>query len=510
MKRLILIVRNRPYIILTIHLVIMLLCLCGVALTIAFDIDYSLAIYILCITGTVLTLWCIVSWWALRNELFSPYILFLVCAILFNFGQPLLEAFKLNSQGILNGNFSHGTIFYTVLFGVLSFVAFHLGAIISVLRRSSPVCRVVTKNAAINLSSTRFVGWVLLGVSIVPDIIDISRNIATVMVGGYFAMYQLAMKQGVDSLTNFLSALIVPACLFLLSGSRDNKLCRWISLVVLCLHSICWAFLGARSAAFLPLIAYAWLWHRTVKPFSLKALCISAAIILVVLFPLIRVIRDTAGSDRSSVSGVMNSYSTLDSPIVAAISEMGGSMITVASTIELVPSHRPFDYGVGYLYAIRFITPNSLWSMQSEYPSYSLWLVWNVAPITAAMGGGLGYSFLAEAYINFGWVGGILFIFVIGYLVASFYHYIEKRGIPGMYAMGASFLASLLFFARSESMYCTRPLLWYALFPYALVHVVYYHLLARQNRCTERPGKQDLVDTFRQLPAAEVTDHAPH
>ena len=74
---------------------------------------------------------------------------------------------------------------------------------------------------------------------------------------------------------------------------------------------------------------------------------------------------------------------------------------------QLRPRWRDYEMGVGYAYAISTLFPNLFWkihpAMEHELPSS--WLTWQVDPYTASQGGGLGFSFIAEAYFNFGYIG---------------------------------------------------------------------------------------------------------
>ena len=61
----------------------------------------------------------------------------------------------------------------------------------------------------------------------------------------------------------------------------------------------------------------------------------------------------------------MDAYTALESPNVRIVSEMGGSLRTVAYTVELVPETRPHDDGQGYLFALDARTGKVLWKFQT-------------------------------------------------------------------------------------------------------------------------------------------------
>jgi O-antigen polysaccharide polymerase Wzy len=83
-------------------------------------------------------------------------------------------------------------------------------------------------------------------------------------------------------------------------------------------------------------------------------------------------------------------------------------------------------------------------------------------------GGSYGYSFIAEAYLNFGWAAPI-FLFFLGAIYGRLMRWTLNGNDPTKMAIMGIFLSSVLFFARSSLMNVVRPLCWYALIPYFFV-----------------------------------------
>jgi len=185
------------------------------------------------------------------------------------------------------------------------------------------------------------------------------------------------------------------------------------------------------------------------------------------VFPLIRETRALSGEERS-LSTLSAWFDPIDNPAVSSVSEMGGSMRTIAYTTTLVPSSRPFDQGLGYAYGALTLFPNLFWSIHPTVARgiYSDWLVNAVDPWTAARGGGLGFSFIAEAYLNFGPFGPIIVMFIFGFLLGRVSSWADCTRDPVALAMIATILAFILRFPRDETASILRPLVWYALGPY--------------------------------------------
>jgi hypothetical protein len=91
------------------------------------------------------------------------------------------------------------------------------------------------------------------------------------------------------------------------------------------------------------------------------------------------------------------------------------------------------------------------------------------APQMADVGGyfTFGFSFIAEAYFNFGWYGAPLALGIMGFFLGRFFLWADKSNDPAKIAMVGAFTAFFLIFARGESHEVVRYIVWYSLIPYA-------------------------------------------
>jgi hypothetical protein len=103
--------------------------------------------------------------------------------------------------------------------------------------------------------------------------------------------------------------------------------------------------------------------------------------------------------------------------------------------------------------------------------------------MVAAAGGGLGYSFIAEAYLNFGWFGAPIWLAFIGYLLMRLFMQSDTSD-PARHAMVASFLSFFFVFTRGESAIVVRGLVWYACLPYLLAAILTIRGRRREVRTT--------------------------
>lgn len=456
-------------------LIVLALLLAG-ALASAVPIDADAVLPASTLSFGLLASWTLLSWCKVQGTLFDPYALFLVSSWLFNGAQVLLEIFGLNRRGILGGKFSSETLLATVYLVALAISAMHLGA----LWASSPQ-QVIgqtlngrMRQFAHNAWHTRGVGWILFAIAIGPAISNLSEAVRMVMSGGYMSLYQRTLETSYSSAPRLLANFLVPSALSILAGSKSRRMGILMSAFIIVVYAIGMFFLGGRAAAATALVAYIWLYSRTVRPIPAGILIAPALAIVFIVFPLVGAMRNSSGDNRISSESVVNAWSAMDNPVVVSFSEVGSSMSAVSHTLDLVPTVRPFDAGASYLYALLMVMPNLAWEVHptSAHGTLSLWLVKTVAPATAALGGGLGYSFIAETYENFDWVGVPLVMLVLGWCAGKLSSIVGTRRDPAVLALAATLLSFALIYPRSETSDLVRNVSWYGYVPFLLTRLL--------------------------------------
>jgi oligosaccharide repeat unit polymerase len=447
----------------------------GVAASLG-DLDAEATLPVAGLVFVALALWTVWSWFKLHGTLLEPYGLFLMSSWTFNGGQVFLEVLHLNNNGVLGGVFSPFTTLKTEYLVALAICALHMGALwASRTGQSAPRANLWPGTAHQDLAwHTRWVGWFLLLVSIGPAIWVFWDAGQTVLSGGYLSLYQRTFDIGLATGPRVLANFLIPSALLLLAGSKAKRTGVVISAAITVTGSLAMFFLGGRGAAATALVAYVWLYSRTIRPIPARLLILPALLLGFVVFPLVRVVRDARGLDRTSVDFVSSAWSAIDNPVVGTLAEMGYSMSTVAYTLELVPTARPFDGGVSYLYALLAGFPNVAWSVHptTAHGTLSAWLVYTVMPYAAAQGSGLGYSFIAEAYENFGWIGVPLVLLVFGWIAGKLSEAVRGRSDPAILALAATLLLTAILYARAETADLVRNACWYAIVPYLLVRLL--------------------------------------
>ena len=86
----------------------------------------------------------------------------------------------------------------------------------------------------------------------------------------------------------------------------------------------------------------------------------------------------------------------------------------------------------------------------------------------------LGFSFIAEAFLNFGAAGAAVFVMILGALLSRLVSWAYGGRDPARIAVIATLCSSLLIFTRGESLFQMRFLVWYVLAPYCMVRGLAY------------------------------------
>lgn len=443
----------------------------------AIDFVYGISVLI-----TLQFVWSLWSWRVVTGNWFDPYTIFLVAAYLFNGGKAFLEVFRLNEYGIENFvsndgyllfSFSTDTIARALLLVSLGLGSVHLGALWAAtsMRKHYVSYSVSTLKSA---QSSRLVGWFFLVISFVPMVFTIVEKYRIVLQSGYFGLFQRQPVTGLGNLHQVLASFMVPGILFLLAGSKGRPRLLVFCTLIMSIYILIQAFTGTRLWWAMPLIAFVWLWHRQIAPIPRIILWLGAAGIMFVVFPAIMAARNLPGAERLTLGVYIDQFFSLKNPIITTLQEMGGTLLTVAHTLELIPAIRDFDLGSGYLYAILTVFPNLFWEIHPTVARglFAHWLVATVAPATYYAGGGYGFSFIGEAYANFGWIGTPAFLGLVGFLFAKFALWGRISNEPARAAAVASFLAFFLIYVRGESALVIRSLVWYAFLPYIMVRLL--------------------------------------
>jgi len=399
------------------------------------------------------------------GSIVSPYWLFILVASLFNGGHAFLDLFGANPNGVMDSQFSILTTSSTILYSALSMMLLHLGALWRVTREPARVREPESPDR--DKGSIRL-GLLMILISVVPMFLQLYEDVSAVLNVGYFGLYQRAVRTNIDAWQAILAQFMLPGAFLLAAASKQERLLRRLSVVIVSVYVLSYIFMGYRGVAGAAIAAYGWIWHTRVAKLPLYPSLMAGVLFVFLLFPMIRSHRSTVGEDRLSWSAFVHALDDYDNPATASVSEMGGTMSTTAYTMDLVPSDRAFEYGQTYLFAALTIVPNVFGTPLHpaiEHGTASEWLARTVSYQGAAAGGGIGYSFIAEAYLNFGWMGPPLVMILMGFLLAAMECYAARSTSPAAAALMGVILYFALIYARAESSNIVRAIVWCGFMP---------------------------------------------
>jgi hypothetical protein len=248
------------------------------------------------------------------------------------------------------------------------------------------------------------------------------------------------------------SMTLVPTGFFLAAAGARWRQLPWVLTAAGAWTALILA-LGFRGYALVPVITLVAVLHQRGlrAPRWLQAAALAACLILI---PAIRDLRAERLSERT-----LSRLLARSAPL-AALEEAGGSLRALVHTVQFVDTE-PFRWGRTYWQALKSALPNIAldWSGGSYIgftdlpPSH--WLTLQAAPETYRAQGGLGFSAVAEPYLNFGaWGVGVYFC-LLGFGLVSAGRW--DRGLPTRLAFWAVIFGPLLWTVRNDFHGFFRP-----------------------------------------------------
>jgi hypothetical protein len=129
--------------------------------------------------------------------------------------------------------------------------------------------------------------------------------------------------------------------------------------------------------------------------------------------------------------------------------------------MTLVPSRYDYFWGKTYLWAIARSVPNIQFKPREWGFVSSVWITKETAPETYQRYGGLGFSVVAEAFINLGPLGSGLILFLLGSITARLERLLARNAVNvWQTAWFMIFLIVLLEHVRNTAVVLIRGFMW--------------------------------------------------
>ncbi len=218
--------------------------------------------------------------------------------------------------------------------------------------------------------------------------------------------------------------------------------------------------IGARAqvaAALLPLIIG---YHYFVKRIRLW-IGIPLFLGMLIMFGVIGIGRRAESLAPSDIFKAYREYraDTGVNPFVASLAETGASYKTVNVVCAYIPSAEPYWYGRSLLDSALQIIPSPVAGLRtSESPS--AWVTMRATGRVGREQAGWGSSIAMEAYMNFGMIGGVFFMMIIGFVIRRIYDTTLRRPSFLRVCLMLAAVTSLAFWCRNYSHHFFRPVAW--------------------------------------------------
>ena len=258
-------------------------------------------------------------------------------------------------------------------------------------------------------------GIILFAVCIIPHAyIDFAQWAAYRTSGVYAEIYHIQ----IPGIFSILNPFFYPSIFMIIIGCQNVKRAKLVS-VLFAAYLIFSMGKGSRIqqlillAALLLLYIY-YISRRRIR-FTQLIVLLFSAYLLVLVINLVGRLRGHGGIlDLETVIDTFKTSSPMDI-LLDQLMELGGTEVSLAYAIEIVPNSMFYLLGINYLAGLLSVYPNvggllgkatSFYGFTTSFPD-------------SIRAHNLGGSILGEAYTNFGFIGGCIVLFVVGIFIAK-------------------------------------------------------------------------------------------
>lgn len=332
-------------------------------------------------------------------------------------------------------------------------------------------------------------GAIVFGVAFTAQIVLLSRaGVGNILTADYQSFKRAIHDAGmILAAANFFSMLLAFVGLSLswtASALADRKLFVHPALTVgFALYAGLLVLTGDRSELIVVTLALVVTRHYLVANYRFRQVAIFT-VIAAVLFAGLRVYRGTKNVDDFVTNATDPKSLVFDNG-----DETGGTLDTVIRSMELVPER--FDYFRGYTYysAIVRIVPKVVVPAGPDFVS-SVWLTEETTKARDVTTHGVGFSVVAEAYINFGGSLAPLVLLAFGWIQGRVERWMVGPDIdPRYFTLFLLVQAAFILHVRNSVVHYFRGSIWAAVLVFGLF-AVYWALWGTPRRAQEHASGQ--------------------
>ncbi|MEW6605936.1 MAG: O-antigen polysaccharide polymerase Wzy [bacterium] len=343
-----------------------------------------------------------------KGKVLDIYFIFVVLTYLFHFGQLFLLVF--NFDIILPDKFNilrydsniivESTYFALFLTKIIEIT----GQFYKLFHNNSKIF--LNENAISKYSTKRDFGFfsLMLLITIIPYFyVDITQIFLSQQFG-----YVEAYKFGNAYILSILNNMFLIVFIGFVITHKNKLLGKYILISFIFWNVFKMLMVGNRSLPMAIILMCIFIYYYYFK-YSFRRLKVTHLIfilLLLLLLPYIAQIRNVTGSN-SIVSNFIF-YISYNNPLIYMFSEFGGTLLTLIHTFEFVPESIQYANGLTYLGSTMILLPFSSILFGDFFNQY----ISIGENMNTFFGGGLGGSYVAELYYNFGYFSLISGIFI--------------------------------------------------------------------------------------------------
>ena len=396
---------------------------------------------------------CISIWKSKGNSLLSLYTFFILYMCASNLGQSVISILPYTMDKLsIYESFSIQEIIAALRFQLLCVAAMGLGTAFYIDRHRCNYSVQLLRDQFVRTSESCFPAQPILKavffVTILLVFLDAVSYLLMRQTMGYMDAYTERQMDGIPMYMQLANWLVMVLAFYFAYTKRYPKLIIILFLILVCTFLVC----GNRSLT-IRYLAFLMLLCPIVYPkyFKRKYWLLWGALIVGFLASL-----SLISSARNDVGFAMQLSSGQESfvdMLLASLSEMGSSAQTLVYTMKAIGEGFQHHLTEAY-FMVTAITSSKLCyiiGIGNEYLPLGEW----VGDYAGIHGYGLGYSCVAEWFMNYGWLG-CLFAGLYAYLITMFECVSYKNILRGRYLVPAvllTLLATQIFYARSSMFY---------------------------------------------------------
>ena len=424
------------------------------------------------------------------QKYFSLFSILMLFFVLFNYGVPTLWAFGIHFKGefgtkALTYGLSYwpstNDIMRAQIYSSISMAVFFFGIILVQRRKYAEtdsdgltIEQTNSVNSEAMLEALKRVSTVMLCI-FAPIALGFSAYTYTIARRfGYAALYY-GQYQVQTGYMQILMYFFYPALFGFLIGNKYSKKSRIVAHSIFLAYAVLNVLSGDRGSWLYSLIILIWLnTYYTKTPFKKYIKYFILGIIGLYLLSAITSVRDTS-LDSLSIDLFLSAFKAENNPIVSALKEMGGTMGIILYFLHA--GNKIFPYANTYLTSFLGVISTRVLSLFGlKQVLIGDWFSQDYLGISW----GTGFSMVGEAFVNGGYFGGFIYLFIIGIA----HGYLLKAGSkvnsssPLKFFITVAGLNAVIGFSRG-ALYLTLKELFYGVLIYAFIVWIEYSVLTK-------------------------------